>query len=132
MHYGKRKVVRKILQSPLVLVGVLVLFIILAKATWNIHEKASLSETKLSQMQLEFQKTGDHQRDLEKQVSYLSSEQGIESELRSKYRAVKNGESVAVIVDDEQTAAAANASNTNGAMSQNVGWFRRLLQGIGL
>ena len=118
------------MSSPFVLVVAIILFIILARAAWNIHIKAGAGVAKLDQAETELAKLQARQSDLSNQVSYLSSENGVEAELRSKYRGVKEGESVAVIVDDQsntQAAAVSNASDT-----PPIGWWQRFLRFFGL
>lgn len=134
MKYGKRRR-KRFLSSPLLILGLLVVLLVLIKATWNIREKAVRSAGRLRAAEAELVKLKEHREDLERHVGYLSSEQGIEAELRTKYRAVKEGESVAVIVDDAQTAAALAASTTAraaGPAPQNESWWRRALHAVGL
>ena len=129
MKYGNYRPKRKfrLLTSPLTLVVAIVACGILAKATWSIHQKAVVSEAKLSQAQSELAKLQARQADLQSQVSYLSTDQGIEAELRTKYHAVKDGESVAVIVDDKNKAAVVDATST-----EQVSWWRSFLSFFGL
>src|ERR1044072_1255561 len=127
MKYGKRRSQRRLVLSPLLTVGLLIIMIILAKAAWNIRQKALLSANRLAAAQVELAKLKSHQQELEKHVDYLSSEQGIEAELRTKYRAIKQGESVAVIVDDEATAAALGASSSAIILSEpKASWWQSL------
>ena len=151
MKYGNRRTENRILSSPITIVGLTILIIILARATWSIREKSVASANKLSQAKSELAKLEDHQADIGQQVNHLSTEQGIEAELRTKYRAVKTGESVAVIVDNSQTAsnspigrastsssltASFDGSESVAAASQAsstplLGWFSRLLRSLG-
>jgi cell division protein FtsB len=129
MKYGNRSLTKKIISSPLSLVAVLILFVILVKATWSIHQKAAVSSQRLSQAQTELAKLEAHQKDLANQISYLSTDQGVEAELRTKYRAVKAGESVAVIVDKDQQAQVIQASSTAAV---SASWWQKVLHFFGL
>lgn len=128
------------MSSPLVMVGLIVLFVLLLRGVRSIHEKASLSAEKLKSAELELAKLQDHERDLSSQIGYLSTEQGIEAELRTKYRAVREGESVAVIIGDQASsssatstaAVAAVATATTTASSGSGGFFHGILQWLGL
>jgi hypothetical protein len=64
-----------------------------------------MSANYLTREQLEFTKLKSREIELDKSVKYLKTDKGIEAEIRSKFRVVKEGESVAVIVDN-------NASST--------------------
>ena len=130
MRYGKRSIWKRIISSPFTLAAVVVLFIVLARSTWNMYQKAHLSDTRLEQANSELAKLAQRQDELSQKVVYLSTEQGIEAEIRTKYHAVKEGESVAVIVDDQrqtQTAAVVQATST-----PVVSWWQRVLRFVGL
>ena len=86
----------------------------------------------MAEAQVGYDKMVARKADLTKEVDYLSTEQGVEAELRTKYRAVKEGESVAVIVDNSpgQTAAVSEASSSVPANGGS--WWTRLLHAVGL
>ena len=127
MKYGNRSTWKTISRSPITFVVAIGLCVVLAKAAWNIHQKSENSALRLDQARMELAKLKDHQKDLTARIGQLSSAEGIESELRVKYRAVKEGESVAVIVDDGLAAAASTSTTTIPAVS----WWRRLLNFVG-
>jgi cell division protein FtsB len=128
MKYGKHSLWKKVISSPFTLLFVLIAFVFLVRATWVIYHKADLSATRLTQVEEEFSELKDRKTDLMAEVQYLSTDQGVETEIRTKYRALKDGESLAVIVDDsKQETPILQASTT-----LTVSWWRRLLQKIGL
>ena len=130
MKYGNYRSQGKrfnIFRSPITLVVAAIVLVVLAKATWSIHQKVLVSATKLTQAQAELNKLQSRQQTLSAEVSRLSTDQGIEAELRTKYRAVKEGESVAVILDDSNAAAIATASTT-----EEVGWWHSLWSFFGI
>jgi cell division protein FtsB len=94
----------QIFSSPISLILVMILLFIVARAAWNMKKSASSVSTKLAQTNSELIKLEQEKAELSARISSLSSPAGIESELRTKYRAVKEGESVAVIVDSNSTA----------------------------
>ena len=85
---------------------------------------------RLNEAQSELAKLRDRQGDLSAKVGFLSTDQGVESDLRTKYLAVKTGESVAVIVGSP-TSSLAQASSSQ-SVETNEGWFTRMLHWIGL
>ena len=127
MKYGNRPLWYKIVRSPIMLCIGIVLFVVLAKAAWNIHEKAAVSGARLDQAQHELLKLEERKQDLSGKVAFLSTDQGVESELRTKYLAVKGDESVAVITDAESSTTA-----TSTPIVVQEGWFTRFLHAIGL
>lgn len=131
MKYGNRSLWQRFIASPISLVVLAVLLFILARATVNIHGKADMSAERLDRAQAALDKLSRRQADMAERVSYLSTDQGMEAEIRTRYHAVKEGESVAVIVDTHQPAAVASASSTQ-AVTAKPNWFIRLLRWIGL
>ncbi|MEI8249328.1 MAG: hypothetical protein WCG07_02430 [Candidatus Taylorbacteria bacterium] len=117
---------QRIVRSPIVMIVVIVVCIILAKADWNIHEKMRTSALRLEQSQSELTKLQARQAELSGKVAYLSNDQGVESELRTKYLAVRQGESVDVIVDADQ------ATTSTSTIPIEEGWFTRFLHMFGL
>lgn len=131
MKYGNRTLTKKLLHSPISMAILVIFLFVLSRAAVNIHSKAVVSEATLVQTQAELSKLKERQLEMSSKVAYLSTEQGIEAEARTKYHAVREGESVAVIVDDAQTAAALNASTAIGSASSTPSWWRKILQVIG-
>lgn len=132
MKYGKNSVWKKIIASPFSILVLLVPVFVLGRAVLSMHQKANNSGDKLAQAELELAKLTERQRDISNKVENISTEQGIETEIRTKYHAVKQGESVSVIVDDSQTANASNVSSTSYSTSQDISWWRRILRIFGL
>jgi cell division protein FtsB len=126
MRYSKRSSWKKYLASPIALVLLLIAFGILVRATWNLSSKATAGSARLAQAQTEFGKLEQRKNDLAGKVGKLSSDEGLEAEIRTKYRAVKEGESVAVIIDNEK-AAAIEATTT-----VQIGFWAKLLHKLGL
>ncbi len=131
MNYGKynnkRPMVRRVITSPIFFVVILIVFIVLARAAWGIHEKVVLSATKLEQAEAELVKLKARESDLQSGIGRLSTDQGIESLIRTQYKGVRDGESLAVVIGTDDTASVAQSSST-----ASVGWFRGLLQKMGL
>ena len=108
MKYSNRSIFRRIIASPITLVLCVVLLVVLGKASFNIAEKTRLSSERLTLAQAEIMELRERQSELSTKVEYLSTDQGIETEIRTKYHAVKDGESVAVIIDESKTASVLN------------------------
>jgi len=132
MKYGK-PIRKSFLASPFILIGAVIILFFLANATWNISSRLDLSEKKRLQAEAEMNRLVDHQDRLAAEVAFLSTEQGLQSELRTKYRAIKEGESVAVIVDSEQPAEIIQpTTTTDTSPAEKKGWWSNLLHFLGL
>ncbi len=137
MKYGKRGIWKIIISSPITLVILIIFFLFLLKAVWSMKERLNGSYKRLETAQIELQKLEEHRSVLANKIQYLSTEQGIEAELRTKYRAVREGESVAVIVENDQVASVLQVSSSSESdVLQKVetkrGWFGKLLEFVGL
>ena len=127
-YIGKKSLLKRVLTSPFSLILVVIIFIFITKATWGLRYKVILSDTKLGQARTELANLQSRETDLTAQVAHLSTEQGVESEIRTKFKGVREGESLAVIIGNDANATSQQASST----PEKVGWFRSLLQKIGL
>ena len=128
MRYGNRSPLKKVLSSPITLIVAALLVVVLGRAAWNIHQKAVVSGMKLDQAQAELTKTQASETDLQGKVAELSTPEGVEAEIRTKYRAVRPGESVAVIVDDPATT---STSTMDVDASASISWWGRLMRFFG-
>ncbi len=130
MRYGNRPLWKRILKSRITL-GVVLFVMIL---TWHgvrvIHDKAVASQVKLDEAEAQLAKLQSRHTDLSSKIAYLSTDEGKEAEVRSKYHAVKEGESVAVIVDANEQAAVVNAATAPTAPAKK--WWQKVLDLIGL
>jgi len=127
MKYGNKSLWKKISHSRVVFAVLILIAIIMARATWNMYDKASYSKERLDQSVASLAELTAHQKALNEKVEYLSTDQGIQSEIRTKFRAVEEGESVAVIVGDI-------SSNNNLQSSSTVislPWWRKIFEAIG-
>ncbi|MDE2041415.1 MAG: septum formation initiator family protein [Patescibacteria group bacterium] len=137
MKYGNRISFRRVMSSPVTLLGGFILCALLARAAIAIHQKAVISEQRLAETQAEYDRLQDHAASLDQEVARLSTDTGIEAELRTRYHAVKDGESVAVILgsdgqsDQDQTADAADAASSTNAGGDSS-WFWSMLHWFGL
>ena len=139
MNRRNRSRMKMVLSSPFMLVGVLIVFLFLARAAWGMMSKAGLSADRFDQAQAGMAKLEDSQSDLSAKVALLSTPAGVEADLREKYHAVAPGESVAVIVGQPSDSAAAADSASVSPPSQasmtstaHASWWRRFVDFIGL
>lgn len=132
MKYGNRSVWKKIASSHIAIVALVVLVVILAKASWGISQKVAISKEKLDLAIKEQTRLEDYKSELSRKIGYLSTDQGIEAELRTKYRAIHEGESIAVIIDNDQSAAVATAASSSTDSVEKSSWWDRVLKAVGL
>ena len=117
---------RKILYSPVTLFFLALIFLFLLKSLWGAYAKASLSASNLEKEKAELERIKSREKTLAHSIEFLRTEQGIESEIRTKFRAVKEGESVAVILDSDSThlSIASTTTIVVGFWGRIFGWFK--------
>ena len=113
---------KKYLYTPVTMVILVVLIIFLARGVASAREKQRLSEERLGRAKTEAQELHAKYASTSKEVDFLKTDEGVDAELRLKYRLVREGEGVAVIVDD------AKAPPTQGSTKLSPwqkfwGWF---------
>ncbi len=124
LEFQKKKRIKKILYSPIIVLILAIIFVLLIRGAWGVYKKEKLSSQNLRQDQIELEKIIARQNGLASSLDYLKTEQGVESEIRSKFRAVKEGEKVSVIIDDSKSEATATATTTEkGFWSKMFNWF---------
>lgn len=130
MHEFKRKrSIDRIIYSPVVLIVLTVILGFSIRATWAVYEKEQTSRDALALSQRELDKVATREQTLNQAIAYLSTPQGVETEIRKKFRVVKDGEEVAVILDDVSGTVVASSSPARGGI---LGLWDGLLHLIGV
>lgn len=99
----QRRKTKRFLYAPVTLIALFILVLIFARAVWNVSEKESLSATRLERAQIEHENLTKRQETLSKEVEFMKTEAGVDATIRSKFRVVKEGEEIAVIINRDAT-----------------------------
>lgn len=127
MKYRNQSPWKRIISSPVSSIVLLIVIIFLIKGTINIIKKYETSLDRLVQAQATLDNLESRKNDLEEKVAYLSTDRGIESEIRSKFRVALEGESVAVIVDESSAPTTSPIKAT-----KQISWWRKWLKVFGI
>lgn len=114
---------RRILFSWGALAITLIVTFLGVRGVFEMYSKESLSRDRLIAAQKEQEDFRLRHASLSQAVSFLETDEGVESELRKKYRVVKPGEEVVLIVND--------VPNEQDLPEQNVihkNWYSRFLE----
>ena len=84
----------------------------MASGTWGVYQKASLAREQRERFEQELIQLQVRHADLEAKLNALTTERGIEEEIRERYSVAKKGESVVVIVDTPLAGQETNASRS--------------------
>ena len=108
------------LSSPIVLILALIVLVFVARSAWQMNTKAKDIENKKALLDAELAELKIEEERLGQTIEALSTEEGVEYFLRSKYKAVKPGESVAIIIESETT----TATTSTNTQSKSTLWSK--------
>jgi len=92
-----------------------IVFLFLVKGVWNIYQKESESSTLDSDSKAKLEALSSQADQLTTNINKLSTDAGIDEELRLKYGVVKPGEEMIVVVPDDS---ATTSSSTQSVYSK--------------
>ena len=119
LDFQKKKKIRKILYSPFVLITLFIITILISSGVISVYKKAKLSEENLEREKRELERLAIREKTLTSSINYLKTDQGIEDEIRTKFRAVREGEKVVVIIDNQPTTTSVINTSTTTSF-----WYR--------
>ena len=121
----KRKMRNFVFSWPIV--GLLVVFnVVVGARLVGIYKESREAKKQEVAMLEQLKELQDKKAQLEAEVKRLSTEQGIEEELRKRFGVVKAGEEMLVIVDDNAGAGSGNAASgaSRGFWGSVVSFFK--------
>ncbi len=122
LEFQKKKKIRKILYSPVVLLLLAIILVLILRGFVGVYKKAKISAQSLERERIELDKLSSREKNLAASIDYLKTDQGIENEIRTKFRAVKDGEQVAVIIDNNATSVPVIATSTPSLFYRLFHW----------
>lgn len=87
--------------SKIAIGGLVILLILLIKPTWKIFEKSRENAANLKRAETELAALETRRQELESEINYLKTESGRDQEIRNKFGVVRDGETMVVIVREE-------------------------------
>lgn len=97
-----RKRWRKIYRSDVFSFVLLVVAIVLFNSVWDVYKKNSVARINSEEAIKTLEALKKKKEGLEKEISKLSTERGVEEELRRRFQVVRPGEEVIVIVEKQE------------------------------
>lgn len=103
LDFHQKRKVRSLMYNRVTLVILFLLLLIVAHSTWVVYRKKVESENmrEISQKNVDSLKV--RSLELQEKIDNLSTEQGIEEEVRSKFSVAKDNENMVIIVRDESS-----------------------------
>ena len=121
--FQRKQQIRKVLYSKAALVAVLILLVIVGKATWSVYTKERESQKNLTRVENELASLQAREQKLQKDITHLQTPEGVETEIREQFQVAKPGERMIVLVE-EGRAAPAEAPTERSLVSKFLDIFR--------
>ncbi|MGM0482471.1 MAG: hypothetical protein ACQEP6_01230 [Patescibacteria group bacterium] len=121
----KRKI-KEWVYSRFALVSLLILVGLMLFPVWNMYKNYSESESMLSGSVAKMEELKEEKYELEKELDYLESDLGREAEIRKRFRTGKEGEVMAVIVEEEEGTQDGTEEEKKGTWDRFSGWVKGL------
>ncbi len=127
LEFQERKKIRRIAYSRPVLVVLVIFLIIFANAAYGMYDKFVETGVNSDITLRERSDLKAKQIELESRLEQLKTDRGIEEEIRKKFRVVKDGEGVIIVVDNKISGE--NTTITDGVFmpifDRIKNWFSR-------
>ena len=122
LEFQKKKRIKSMIYSKIVLALILVVLFFFAKATADFYKKAHESKLRKERAESELIELNKRKNELQTEISRMESPVGIEQELRARFDLVKEGEETILIVDGK-----ADASSSENETDKKGGFWGRLM-----
>jgi cell division protein FtsB len=110
--------------SPLAMVILGVVLFFLARSAFNVYHAEERSRQELLSTQQEYKNLTEKSDFLTSEIEKLGSVEGLEEELRNKFRVVKEGEKMVIIVEPSTVASTSPDAGGKGFWANVVNFFR--------
>lgn len=87
------------------------IFGVLAHATWGVYQKEKIARENRDAVEAKLLALEEKKITLDEALERLGTERGIEEEIREKFRVVKEGEQLVILLDENETATVRDAYN---------------------
>lgn len=108
--------------SPIISVALIIFVILGTISVVGAYTKQREATMLKKQYEQELAEVKKHQEDLAEKITNLSTERGLESEIRDRYRVVKPGEQLLIVVDNPEQ---------KTIQDSREGWFSKIRQFVG-
>ncbi len=84
--------------------GLLFMIVLLAvHSTWRVYQKRKESIAMMSSSEIRLRELEERDRELELKIKKISTNSGLEEEIRSKFNVVKDNENIVIIVREDDS-----------------------------
>lgn len=98
--FQQKRKLKKIMYSSGMLIILILVALFLFNSTWDVYQKAKETADNKEFVRIELERLKEQERYLLDQINRLSTERGIEEEVRNKFNVSKENENVIIIVEE--------------------------------
>jgi cell division protein FtsB len=109
----QKRRLRSVAYNKVTLLVMAILALLALRSVWVVYFKYKESLALRNTVQVEVNELSKREKELSSNIQRLGTEEGVESEIRSKFSVSKNNESLVVIVDDDNRLHNAKATTTS-------------------
>ncbi len=125
LEYTEKRRLRSVLYALPTIVVLFLLTALVGHAAWGMYGSYREASVRRDKAQAELRVLQARAADLERDIARLSSDRGIEAEIRERYMVAKEGEKVMIITDEE-------GGDDRTAPPEERSFWQRLLAAVGL
>ena len=114
---------RTVMYNKVTLVVLFVLVIMVFHSTWNVYKKKTESEDMKNLSYQRVEELRGRSNELQAKIDRLSTQTGIEEEIRSKFSVAKGDENMVIVVDEDGSSSTAPVKH--GFWAKFTGFFMK-------
>lgn len=114
---------RRVIASPLTFIVLAGIIAVVGWNTWDMYTKWRTSNEALAEAHIAYKELQEREVFLSQQIDVLSTDAGVEAEVRDRFGVAKEGEKVIVILNEEEQGEL--VEEEVGFWSRVRGWFTR-------
>lgn len=100
-EFERKRKIRRVLYSKFTIFILLAFIFLIGKAVWSAYNRVENSGESSDIAREELEKLKERELYLEDQIESLKTEAGVDALIRDKFKAVKEGEEMSVIIEDK-------------------------------
>lgn len=123
MDFHEKRKFKRLLYSKITLIILGLIVIWLSFVVWSMYEKERDTRLKRIEQREILNELEGRESSLREEIERLSTERGIEEEVRSKFEVGKDGEEIIIIVDNPEGANAEKKETEKTFWQKMYNWF---------
>jgi cell division protein FtsB len=102
LDFKQKNRVRRALYAKPTIIALVIVFLFVANGAWGMYQKSTTSITNKNSAEGELSSLKSREIELSQDIVNLSTDRGIEEEIRERFMVAKEGESVMVIANPKE------------------------------